>query len=145
MERKHYTEEDYRPFIGPSGSSINPLALPNAEDVNPLDFLNTLAAGGHMMQPVWGYAMLPSEHRKQWTQFFLTSDGMHGALDGGGYAVTYGGGRYIDGKYYPTPIVRKFAICKHEKVLGPGANLSRGWSPGHCRHCGMDMSIDSGD
>lgn len=112
------------------------LSLPNAADVEPLRFLNNLAAGGHMMKPVWGWAMLPDNSRKQWTQFFLTQGGMGGYLDGAGYAVTYGG---------RAPIVRHFAICKHEQQLGAGANPSRGWHPGNCKHCGMNMTVDSGD
>lgn len=38
-----------------------------------------------------------------------------------------------------------FAICKHEKVESDGANHDRGWHPGYCKHCGFDMSVDSGD
>lgn len=38
-----------------------------------------------------------------------------------------------------------FALCVHEKVEGHGANHSRGWHPGHCKLCGVDMSVDSGD
>lgn len=144
MARKVYTIEDYRPFLAHSGESRTPLPLPNAEDVNPLWFLNVLASGGHTMEPVWGYALLPSEHRSQWTMFFLTPY-MGGKLDGSGYAVTYGGARFIEGKSYDTPIVRRFAICRHEKEDGPGANHSRGWHPGRCAKCGMDMSYDSGD
>jgi hypothetical protein len=30
-------------------------------------------------------------------------------------------------------------------VEGPNANHSRGWHPGWCGKCGVDMSIDSGD
>ena len=39
-----------------------------------------------------------------------------------------------------------FAICKHEKTEeGHMPNHQRGWHPGHCKHCGLDMSVDSGD
>jgi hypothetical protein len=135
---KRYTREDYDPFIGKSDSSNRDLKpLPNAEDVEPLLFLNDLAARGHMMTPVWGYALLPTESRQQWTQFFLLHDAnMSSDVGGGGYAVTYGS---------KAPIVRRFAICKHEKEDGAGANHMRGWHPGKCRLCGMDMTIDSGD
>lgn len=129
--RKRYTLEDFAPFIGKSGSSnLGLLQLPNATDLEPISFLNTLAAGGHMMEPVWGYAKLPDNSRQQWTQFFLLTG------DGEGYAVTYG---------TKTPFVRRFAICKHEKVDGPGADHSRGWHPGWCGKCGLDMTYDSGD
>lgn len=89
-----------------------------------------------------GYSLLPDGSRQQWTQFFLSADANMGfELSGAGYAVTYGA--YRDGK--ATPIVRRFAICKHERELHAGADPSRGWRPGHCKHCGMDMTIDSGD
>ena len=138
---KVYTRDDYAPFIG-SGTSKDLRPLPNATDADPLEFLNALAAGGHMMEPVWGYSLLPDGSRQQWTQFFLLADAnMSGDLGGGGYAVTYGA--YRDGK--ATPIVRRFRICNHERVLHAGANPDRGWRPGHCKHCGMDMTVDSGD
>lgn len=142
MARKRYTEADYDPFIGKSGSSNKGLLpLPNAEDIEPLGFLNDIAARGHMMLPKWGYAIIVDPHgghqRQQWTQFFLLgAANMGSGLGGEGYAVTYDS---------QAPIVRRFAICKHEKEEGAGANHMRGWHPGHCRLCGMDMTIDSGD
>ncbi len=38
-----------------------------------------------------------------------------------------------------------FAICLHSKVDRLDANHSRGWHPGQCGICGVDLSIDSGD
>ena len=38
-----------------------------------------------------------------------------------------------------------FNAKKHEVIEGAGANHSRGWYPGHCGKCGLDMSFDSGD
>lgn len=132
---KTYGEDDYAAFIGKSGAVNRDLKpLPNAEDVDPSRFLNDLAARGHMMTPVWGYSLLPDGSRQQWTQFFLLHDANMGfGLGGGGYAVTYN---------CPP---RRFQICRHEKVLHAGADPSRGWTPGHCKHCGVDMTIDSGD
>lgn len=147
MGAKTYTRDDFEPFIGKGGRPF-PAPLPNAEDVDPLEFLNNLAAGGHMMEPVWGYTLLPDGSRPQWTQLFLSHDANMGfELSGRGYAVSYGGGRYDQKqrKSIPSPIVRRFAICNHERVLAAGANPDRGWRPGHCKHCGMDMTIDSGD
>lgn len=129
--------EDFTPYIGKLGNE-RLLPLPNAENLDPLLFLNHLASGGHMLKPVWGYAQMPDSTRNQWTMFFLSDVGS-------GYAVTYGGSRYIDGKGYETPIVRRFMICKHVVEEGAGANHSRGWHPGHCKLCGMDTSYDSGD
>lgn len=34
----------------------------------------------------------------------------------------------------------------HERVgTGSHSDSRRGWHPGKCKHCGMDMSYDSGD
>ena len=143
LTSKKYTEADYEPFMRKLGRSDDkPLPLPNAEDVDPLEFLNALAAGGHMMTPLWRYTLLPDGSRQQWTMLFLLHDAnMGGELGGGGYAVTYGAYQFQKA----TPIVRRFRICKHERELAPGADPDRGWSPGKCKHCGMDMTIDSGD
>jgi hypothetical protein len=132
---RSFTVEDYEPYIGKSGSANKDLQpLPNAEDMNPLEMLQDIAARGHMMQPVWGYSLLP-EGRQQWTQFFLLSYMMSG-LDGTGYAITYGN---------KGPITRRFAICKHQKQESPDAVPSRGWHPGKCTKCGFGMTYDSGD
>ncbi len=145
---KTYTIDDYKPYIGDGRSAEKPLPLPNAKDVDPMNFLQNLAAVGHGWQPVWGWAMLPDGSRQQWTQFFLTSGvNMSGALGGGGYAVTYGPSRWDaeNRKNIESPIVRSFSICVHEKVLDAGADERRGWSPGRCKHCGVNMTIDSSD
>ena len=148
IHNRTFTESDFFEFIGPPGNGKTLSPLPHAQPIDPLEFLNLLASGGHGMVPKWGYARLPEDEfrntRSQWTQFFLTTH-MRRGLDGSGYAVTWGGARWIEGKSYQTPIVRRFAICKHEKEDAPGANHSRGWHPGHCKLCGMDMTYDSGD
>lgn len=38
-----------------------------------------------------------------------------------------------------------FAVCEHDKVPGVRTNPMRGWYPGRCGKCGLDMSVDSGD
>lgn len=127
--------EDYQPYIGRLGNE-RLLPLPNAFDCDPLAFLNNLAASGHGMTTGWGYALLPDDSRNQWTMFFLTSYMMSG-MDGGGYAVTYGG---------KGPIVRRFALCKHSKEgTGSIEQEHRGYHPGYCKLCGYNMSYDSGD
>jgi hypothetical protein len=126
--KKFTLEEDLEPII--SGK----VEVPNIEDIDPIRFLNNLASGGHSLVPKWGRALING--RKNWAQFFMTPAGMGGRLDGGGYVVVWGN---------TAPVVARFAICKHEKVDGPGANHSRGWHPGSCKHCGLDMTVDSGD
>lgn len=70
-----------------------------------------------------------------WARYWLkTTQG--GALTGEGYVIFWDQSK---GR------VARFAICKHEKQIGAGARPERGWHPGHCKHCGLDMSVDSGD
>jgi len=128
-------EEHLAPIINGS------VPVPNFEPFkrDHATFLNDLAAVGHSLKAVWGYAK-HGEARKQWSMFFLTPSAMgnanHDAFDGGGYVVTYGPNG---------PICGTFAICRHTKVDGAGANPMRGWHPGRCSKCGLDMSVDSGD
>lgn len=129
---KHYTRADFDPFIGDGTSKHQPQPLPNTKEVDPLVFLNDLAARGHMMEPVWGYSRSSDETHPRWTQFFLFYDATGG---GTGYAVAY--------RPFGKPAVLEFALCRHEKVVHSDARPSYGWHPGHCKHCGMDMSIDS--
>jgi hypothetical protein len=133
MEWKAYTiERDYAPILK------GEIDLPNTKVEDPMRFLNNMAAVGHGWTPHHGLARING--RKVWTQFFLTPAGMGGRFDGGGYAVSYGSS-YPD----PKPSVVSFAICRHEKQDALGANHSRGWHPGSCKHCGLDMTVDSGD
>lgn len=40
----------------------------------------------------------------------------------------------------------KEAACTHERVSTASEDMRRrGDHRGHCKHCGMDMSVDSGD
>lgn len=128
--RKTYAEQDYAPIIAGDAD------LPNFEEVTPEYFCNALASGGHSMIPKWGHAK--SEHgHKTWAHYFLTNySNMGGDPDGSGYVIIYGSAK---------PKVGRFAICKHEKKLAAGANPARGWYPGACVKCGLDMTIDSGD
>lgn len=132
-------EDDYAPIIN------GEIPLPNRKDIDPLLFLTNLASGGHSLMPKWGWAKI--DGHKAWTQFFLTPAGMGGRFDGGGYAVTYRNGKWDAAakKMIPDPIVSRFTICEHEKIDGFGANHQRGWHPGSCKHCGLDMTVDSGD
>lgn len=129
--RKTYSENDYAPIIA------GDVEIPNFEPVTPEYFCNVLASGGHSMIPKWGHAKVEGSAYKPWAHYFLTNhSNMGGAPDGTGYVTIYGSMK---------PKVGRFAICKHEKKLDAGANPSRGWYPGSCVKCGLDMTIDSGD
>jgi hypothetical protein len=125
---KRYTEEDYKPIVE------GEIPLPNFEPVTAQYFCDALASGGHSMIPKWGHSKSEDGRRKVWAQYFLTNfSNMGNEPDGSGYVCVYGGR------------IGRFAICKHEKKLGAGAVPSRGWNPGTCIKCGLDMTIDSGD
>ena len=104
--------------------------LPNTEPVRTLEEgVNNIASLGHSLTPKWGHSYRPDGH-KSWTQYFLN------VFDGSGYALIYGmrGGSMV-----------RFTICKHQKKTHAGANPSRGWHPGHCIKCGLDLTVDSSD
>lgn len=84
---------------------------------------------------VRGTALLALKQSKHWAQFFLDR-GQGGGLQGSGVVLYWEASK---GR------AASFAICEHVKVEGAGANHSRGWHPGHCSKCGLDLSVDSGD
>lgn len=112
------------------------LPLPNFKTDEAARVIDNIAALGHGLTPKWGYANIDGD--KRWAQYFLTPAGMGGRLDGGGYILIYGG--YPNGGRVGT-----FAICQHEKQDAAGADHQRGWHPGACKKCGLDMTVDSGD
>lgn len=129
---KQYSMDDLNPIL--KGEE----RIPNFEPMDCGRMMNNIAACGHSMHPQWGWANFSG--RKEWAQFFLTPTAMGSAprnLDGAGYVIAYGP--------RDTPTTGTFAICRHEKVAAPGANHSRGWHPGHCKKCGLDMTVDSSD
>lgn len=136
---------DFDDQLKPLTEHGNRVPLPNFERAQDLlsisDILNDIAARGHMMKPVWDYALLPERSKPEWAQFFfLFGAGQGLGFDGRGYVIAW-----APSYPKPDPVVGKFALCDHHKVDDPGANHSRGWHPGHCEKCGIDMTVDSGD
>lgn len=43
------------------------------------------------------------------------------------------------------PRTARFKLCDHQLVVGAGARPQRGWHPGRCSKCQLDMTVDSGD
>lgn len=118
----------------------SPPYIPHWEKVDYADFLVNLALGGHHLAVHSGYVRLhgvdgPSGY-VSWTTFFLHRT-QNSIYDGSGMFVRYEASR--------PPITGRFWICKHEKVDAPDANHIRGWHPGWCKLCGLDMTVDSGD
>jgi hypothetical protein len=116
-----YTIQDFIPIV--EGKVVPP----NVATLTNQEFIAHIAAIGHSLTPIWGYAL--TDGRKQWTQFFLH------LTEGWGYAASYPCDTY------------RFSICVHEKVLRPTdrPNHMRGWHPGICKLCGMSMDVDSSD
>lgn len=113
------------------------LPVPNFEEMDLAQGVGSIAAGSGMQvtAPKWGARIEGSDKGGHFARFFLnTTQG--GQFDGSGLVMlmTGSGGK-----------IGRFAICKHSKVAGPGANPNRGWHPGRCEHCGLDMTVDSGD
>lgn len=125
-----YTLADLMPIV--EGNVV----IPNFETLEPIRFLNDIAAFGHMLQPKWGKSKLPygidPTGYAAWTQYFLKPG------DGEGSGVRYGSN--------DKPIAFRFAICRHKKHSTGTADGERyGHHPGFCEKCGLDMSYDSGD
>jgi hypothetical protein len=130
IKRKVYTlEADLMPII--EGKVPLPNAKPIDRDVG--------AAMIHYREMHCGSA-LTADGNKHWFARFFLDYGQGGQLYGTGIAAWT---EWKDGAYRAVGMT--FAICDHVKVAAPGANPSRGWHPGHCEKCGLDMTVDSGD
>lgn len=128
MSKNYTLESDLMPIIE------GKVALPNPTPVEG-DVGATIL---HYTQMHCGHALLPAG--KKWHVRYFLDYGQGGQLYGSGIAAW---SEWKDGAYRATGM--KFAICQHTKVDGPGANHSRGWHPGRCSKCGLDMTVDSGD
>ncbi len=121
-------DEHLRPIID------GKVVLPNFKEVPVRQAVSIVAC--YSSGSVRGNARVPGADHTTWAQFFL-EHGQGGGLTGRGHVLLYGpasGG-----------LAGTFAICEHEKVDDPGADHNRGWHPGHCKKCGLDMTVDSGD
>lgn len=73
---------------------------------------------------------------KRWSRYFLATR-QQGGFDGTGIALVWNAKDGAD--------AYRVAICQHRKVPHGTPNPTRGWHPGHCEACGIDLSVDSGD
>lgn len=118
--------------------------LPNFEQVPIEHGLDSIAAGGGMHEAHGGVqnVLLPGAERTTWARVFLNYT-QGGSMDGTGLLVWYRD-PFTRNKPEGSQIAR-FAICKHEKKAAIGANPNRGWHPGSCVRCGLNMTVDSSD
>lgn len=130
-----YIDEDFAAIVAGEAP------LPNFEPLEAGDLLNAIACGAGLEVSKVGWARVPDQPAwKTWARYFFTRT-QGGVRDGGGYVVVYSTRLSDGGAGYGG----RFAICKLRKVDAPGANHSRGWHPGSCELCGLDMTVDSGD
>ncbi len=130
---KGYTlESDFEPIIK------GKVQIPNFEELDLERGVSNIASGGslHTVPGIMN-AKVPGMNSNwgTWARYFLNVT-QGGQFDGTGYVMFYDQGKGRIGK---------FAICAHKFVAGAGGNPRRGWNPGHCETCGLDMSVDSGD
>ena len=145
--RGPYTDDDFRPFVQYDGKRGDPQTPPNFEELPIAEVAAAIISYGclgdelgHFRPP--GHTGFPLTAR--W--FFRTTQG--GSRDGEGYVIWSAGRTENPRPEAPYATVARggrFALCKHEKIEDPGADHRRGWHPGRCRLCGIDMTVDSGD
>ena len=114
--------------------------LPNFQTIDTDRGLNTIAAGAGLEATGVVHVRLPGMTRTTWARAFLgKTQGQ--AYDGTGYVIIYKG-IGIPADLMP---IGRFEICQHSFVARRGGNPSRGWNPGYCAHCALDMTVDSSD
>jgi hypothetical protein len=134
-------EEDGKPYFHPYTPWGAQQVLPNLEEVtDPAAALFEIAVSKALQNAPYNLAFkMPGETYSKYCTAFLRG------LPGGGTAWD-GSGVLIEMHNSMKPRVFKFALCKHEKTEeGHTPNHGRGWHPGHCKHCGLNMTVDSGD
>lgn len=129
-KRHGFTRDDFAPYF--KGNAT----LPNFKELELPVGLGMIAAGGGLrVRQEIDNIKLPGSTRKWggWARYFLGT-GQGGSLDGTGLVIWYdkGVGR-----------IGRFALCNHVKHTHSDANPTRGWHPGHCVKCGLDLTVDS--
>lgn len=113
------------------------VALPNFEEMELSQAVNYAAAWGHLHS-----ARVQFQGARQYDRpraIVALETGQYGSdLHGSGIVL-------FEGTYPHGAKAGRFAICKHEKQAAAGADHRRGWHPGSCTKCGLDMTVDSGD
>lgn len=135
--RQEFTAEELKPLLE------GRVELPNFEPL--AVWIVADMATSHYGTMERGYARLPGDdqHKTQsWSRaLFLLTHGQFRGPTGEGHVIISRG--YQDGE--ARVLAGKFTVCQHKKVEGFGANHQRGWHPGYCEKCGLNMDVDSGD
>ena len=134
VSNRHYSMEDFGPYFA------SKFALPKFEPV-PLWQVASAAIHfyGHLVEGKYAATV---EHPGIYQRaLYMLSAGQGGGLTGEGYVLISCGYANDESRI----VSGRFALCKHQKVEGHGADHDHGWHPGHCRLCGLNMNVDSGD
>lgn len=144
MARKVYeVAVDLKPYLHPLQPWRQQQQLPNLEEIT--DLKVALKEIGWRRQRVEHYnwaTMLPPDARGYQSPYPGYVNLYAGWVSGGGWDGT---GIILTTNEHENRVFR-FALCKHEKTEeGHNPRPGRGWHPGHCKLCNMDMTVDSGD
>lgn len=118
--------------------------LPNLKSADTERTLNTIACGGNLaVWPSVATVKLPDNRSGwgTWARVFMSYT-QGNQMAGNGYLIAYKSMSSQPDKFHRC---WTFALCDHAFKAGAGGNPSRGWNPGYCTRCGLDMSVDSGD
>lgn len=142
LHKSYKFDQDGAPSFHPFSPWGKLAPLPNLEEItDPEKALFEIAVSHALCPDIYNLAFnMPGNSYSTYCTAFLRSTPMggNGSWDGAGVLLSM--------HNTIKPRVFKFALCKHEKTEeGHSPNHNRGWHPGHCRLCGMDMTVDSGD
>lgn len=129
-----YTMESMAPIL----TGKEPLPNPRPPRGNGIDLFGCLLGATVYALPTVS-RMMDSDGRTFQARYFLQCN-QGGGLTGEGWVLW----SYF---HQGTSMAAfcAFAVCVHERVPGLGGNPMRGWRPGRCGLCGLDMSVDSSD
>lgn len=125
-----YSKEKLEPYV------LGKLPWPVFEELPLEQVVNAIAcSGGVSVSSVCRFKPQGAEH-SNWARYFFWH-GQGGQNYGQAYVLIYGANT--------KPKAGMVYICKHEVQVDADARPERGWHPGRCRKCGLDMTVDSGD
>ena len=108
---------------------------PNFQSMNLADGVRTITGRATLEALPYVRRVMPEGGGIKHARYFLDHT-QGGRMDGSGFVIWYD---ETTGQGY----AGNFAICKHVKVAAAGANPQRGWHPGACKKCDLDMTVDS--
>lgn len=132
--RGGFTLEEMEPYL--EGKK----AWPHFDTI-PLEQAVRSIAGVSYLVPKMIGTRLISADRLRYTPASYFLDTTQGGRFTGNAVVLY----YVWENGHGTGKAGEVFMCNHKKIEGPNADHRRGWHPGFCELCGLDMTVDSGD